>query len=181
MSYSNIKEVNCSPADVDKLAAKFRKFVMGKCNVNPEPTGTDVRPFLEKVVTLLGGRVSISEAPSWLEEAGGSLVIAPGRRSFEIRLSRFTSPLRDVFTIAHELGHYVLHYPHKAPLNEEVPFYRYGSGPIEAQANRFAAAFLMPADEFTRLRKEFGNDEYRLASHFGVSKPAVAARMQYIS
>jgi Zn-dependent peptidase ImmA (M78 family) len=43
---------------------------------------------------------------------------------------------RERFSAAHELGHLVMHQPEHA-----------GTKAIESQANRFAAAFLMPADD----------------------------------
>jgi hypothetical protein len=169
------------PNDViETWASKFRKVWMERLRLGAIPVGSsEVRSFLEEGVHLLRGKIEISSVPSWLE-AGGSLTIAPKAESFVIRLSPLTSPIRDNFTIAHELGHYLLHYPHQAPLSREVSFNRYGASLIEQQANAFAAAFLMPREEFAEVRRNLGENEYFIGSHFGVSAPAVRIRMEKV-
>lgn len=57
-----------------------------------------------------------------------------------IALSEKGNPMRRRFSVAHELGHLLLH-PHPAP----------GSPAHERQANAFAAEFLMPAAEIRPL------------------------------
>jgi hypothetical protein len=145
-----------------------------------QPSGLDVDSFLRSVVKVFGGTIEVSNAPTPAEEPGGSLtIVATGQ--FVIRLSPYTSPIRDHFTIGHELGHYFLHYDHASPPPMPVSFHRYGSGPIETQANRFAAAFLMPRDEFIAKMTEFNHDTYAVAGYFGVSEPAVRIRASYVS
>lgn len=170
-----------SLASIEAIAADFRRKALGRISDGNGPVGgQSVREFLDELVHVLGGRIEISNVPSWEEVDGGSLVIEPGAASFLIKLSPHTTPLRDNFTIAHELGHFVLHYPHKNPPAETMRFHRYGAGLVETQANRFAAAFLMPADEFRKMRATCADDAYVIAGHFGVSQPAVSVRMEYI-
>ena len=135
--------------------------------------------YLAETVNRLNGNIIVSHAPSPLEEDGGSLTIAPDL-SFLIRLSPTTSMYRDNFTIAHELGHYMLHYPHQKSLNEPMHFARYGSNKMEWQANRFAAAFLMPKSEFLKMRNDLNDDTLMLSMHFEVSTQAIDVRKQYI-
>ena len=73
-----------------------------------------------------------------------------GRGDFDIVLPQFTSPLRDRFTIGHELGHYFLH---SRQGERPLVAYRQGSGRLEWEANWFAAGLLMPKDEFLRAAK----------------------------
>jgi hypothetical protein len=168
-------------ASIESIAADFRREALARIQQGNVPVGGEaVREFLHKLVHFLRGTIEISSFPSWEEIDGGSLIIQPKAASFVIRLSPHTTPLRDNFTIAHELGHFVLHYPHKNPPAAPMTFNRYGASLIEAQANRFAAAFLMPEPEFKRAREKFGDDSYILAGHFGVSQPAVSVRMEYI-
>lgn len=136
--------------------------------------------FLRKSVEFLHGSIAVLPTPAIYEVDGGSLIIYPDRH-FKIQLSPTTSPLRDNFTIAHELGHFFLHYDYDNPDNKEIIFTRYGSGPFEWQANRFAAAFLMPKSEFSMMRKQFNNNLFLIASHFEVSQIAAQKRMEYIS
>lgn len=90
-----------------------------------------------------------------------------------------TSNRRDRFTIAHELGHYFLHY-----LEPEVDGPRtFGRGErnrAETQANIFAAALLMPTEFFRQAHKRFGNDWWTLAEIFGVSPKAAEVRAQVL-
>ena len=132
--------------------------------------------LLRQLVGRMGGEIEIAEDPSDQEMDGGSLVIR-GRRDFTIFLSPYTTPLRDNFTIAHELGHYVLHYvladQHAAP---PLCFARYGSSPIEWQANRFAAALLMPQEKFRETFRLCEGNIPLLSGLFDVSLPAVQVR-----
>ena len=57
------------------------------------------------MVAYIGGSIKIVKEPNEYEINGGSLVVNEDG-SFVINLPPFTSPLRDNFTIAHELGHY---------------------------------------------------------------------------
>lgn len=103
------------------------------------------------------------------------------------------APGRRRFTIAHELGHLVLHGDQTRP-----PFHRlaHGAAPSgdsrlgagmlpgalayprgELEANQFAAAMLMPA----RHIRELGLDTARSAAdRFSVSLPAAEKRLEYL-
>jgi len=127
-----------------------------------------IRAFAER----LGGNVKVLPPEEVDRLESGSLVVR-GKRDFDIFLSPSTSILRDNFTIAHELGHYFLH-SGNPPGSERISATRYGHDRCEQQANRFAAALLMPAAEFrevaARIKKE------ALAGWFRVSAQAVEAR-----
>lgn len=109
------------------------------------------------VVDALGGRIVYMDFP--LRGQTESIHIR-GDNDFQIYLPSETSALRDRFTIAHELGHLLLHYPlvrkeHPDETNPEMGADRYlddnASEDIrrcEWEANWFAAAFLMPSAAF---------------------------------
>jgi hypothetical protein len=104
----------------------------------------------------------------------GSLLVR-GPNDFEIFLSAYTGVERDRFTIAHELGHYVLHSQFgQIPIRAA----RFGSTRIEWEANWFAAAFLMPCEDFTEAYRRYGGEIRALVSRYVVSPKAAQVRAQ---
>lgn len=112
------------------------------------------------------------------EDQTDAIVVEPDGE-FCIRLSSHTGALRDNFTIAHELGHLLLHWP-------KVRAASPGSGmkatrrvddskePLrrcEWEANWFASAFLMPRKEF-----QSAYEDGSAADRFGVTQAAVEVR-----
>lgn len=84
-------------------------------------------------------------------------------------------PVRQRFTVAHELGHFAL--GHEDAPRDAGNFQ--SSGDIrERQANKFAAELLMPASLVTQYYQNgFANSVEGLASMFGVSKDAMGYRL----
>lgn len=94
----------------------------------------------------------------------------------EIFLNSQHAPVRQRFTCAHEVGHYIDLLDRGAA---DGPFFRRrdirsscGTHTEEIFANRFAAYLLMPAGRFRALRKA-GLDEFDLSVRFKVSVDAV--------
>lgn len=152
------KPCHAPKADIEDLAARFAS----KLGYNG---GAPLPPIVHK----LGGRI-IYQSFDKLVDAS---ILVRGLRDFDIFLPDETSPTRDRFSIAHELGHYVLHFP----INGQQPMmaHRFGSDRVEWEANWFAAGFLMPADNF---REHFGGrlGLPAVARRFGVSVAAAEAR-----
>lgn len=130
---------------------------------------------LEPVVSHLGGEIQYMDLYGvglGGNSDSGSIKI-DAFRDFKITLAHHTGALRDRFTIAHELGHYVLHYlyPNQVLKQEltKVIAQRYGSGLEETEANLFAACFLMPAVEYRDAYKKLGGSHTDLSEKFGVS------------
>lgn len=96
---------------------------------------------------------------------------------WSIFLPTSTSPARDTFTIAHELGHIFLE--HKLNQDDEI-FRKVELDDIERAANAFAAELLMPKTLFKDKFEEFGNDIARVAKFFGVSQAAAMVRMSIL-
>lgn len=95
---------------------------------------------------------------------------------------------RQRFTIAHELGHYLLHKEKAFFLDSQMTFYRdqHSSEGIywhEIEANTFAAALLMPNDLLESYLRNQQFDLYNpldvtsLSSKFGVSEQALTIRL----
>jgi len=111
--------------------------------------------------------------------------------SFEICLKKIANEARRRFTLAHELGHLILHMDFldkEARKGYDESYYRTIKNYTEKelQADEFAASFLMPSQEFIRIASEnmlnYGSeyDVVSIASHFGVSKLAVITRGRFL-
>lgn len=126
---------------------------------------------IEKLVERLGGEISVQHSPN-----DGELEVREGG-AFKIYLSPYTGRSRDRFTVAHELGHYVLH----AQMGKKmIKIARSGSNKVESEANLFAAALLMPEAPFRSAVKTLGSDG-AVAAHFDVSPDAVRVRKQVLA
>lgn len=89
-------------------------------------------------------------------------------------------PVRQRFTIAHEIGHHV-HGDVDAPRDTSEQFSARARDPREVAANRFAAALLMPAALVKHLVLEQRvTDLVKLAKTFGVSTAAMEFRLKAI-
>lgn len=129
---------------------------------------------LEELVAAFGGKVRYQHLDEWLGEDGSILVHAPN--DFDILIPYYTSPLRDRFTIAHELGHYFLHSQQgKSP----IIAYRRGATRIEREANWFAAGLLMPKQAFVEQFQRLGSLPL-VAEYFGVSVDAARVRKESV-
>lgn len=84
-------------------------------------------------------------------------------------------PTREAFTVAHELGHHILH--------EEIHFridnFDYIDEGVakEQEANHFAASILMPGALVQKYKKSHGNDLETMSLIFGVSRQAMQIRL----
>lgn len=105
------------------------------------------------------------EAVSFLNEKSGPV----------IGLCPSSSRKRQRFSLAHELGHYFLRNPEKSKVE--------GKWDPETRANTFAAALLMPEDDFRKtvgtVRPSFFADElHSYSERYGVSAPSILFRMK---
>lgn len=108
-------------------------------------------------------------------------IIVDPDNTFEIKVSSHTSRRRDNFTMAHELGHYLLHWPkvrkkysgHGMRATRAVDEDDHDLIRCEWEANWFAASFLMPEEEF---RAAYRDDHNGAAEVFGVSPSAISIR-----
>ncbi len=141
-----------------------------------EATGYELDGNLEDVVKKLGGTIQYYSASESEQFVHGSIQVR-GKKDFSIFLPSFTGRLRDRFTIAHELGHYFLHsLQGKLAIQAE----RAGTGPIEQEANTFAAGLLMPEQRMRDLYKEFKGQYLPISSRLGVSPRAIQVRLKIL-
>lgn len=159
------KAANLSRDDIEQIADKVRKVV------GYQP-GAELIPIIERI----GGKVEFIHLHHWLDDHCATIEVR-GKRDFTIRLSRNGGLLRNRFSLAHELGHYVLH--SQIGKIQLLATRSLISERVEWEANWFAAAFLMPANAFRKRWKLTKNDE-DLASYFLVSTQAVKVRKEVI-
>lgn len=144
----------CEPINASKKAVyKFASDVARQCE-DMSTKSRDLSDMFE-IVSAFGGRVhTLSLSDYDWSEMSGSIFIQK-KKDFDVIIPEYTGPIRDRFTLAHELGHYLLH--SKAGEKENLWAARMGSGRLEWEANWFAAAFLIPTyklkDNEERLKK----------------------------
>ena len=82
------------------------------------------------------------------------------------------------FTIAHEIGHFVLHPERCRP--ERGGVVNEAGRREEREADAFAAELLMPEYLVREAVREQGLDAVRLADRFAVSRKAMQTRLRYL-
>lgn len=80
------------------------------------------------------------------------------------------------FSIAHEIGHFMLHPDRVAP--ERGGATNAAVAAQEHEADQFAAELLMPSDRLRRAAIEYAGDVQRLATRFEVSQSAMRIRLE---
>lgn len=109
--------------------------------------------------------------------------LRPGQGGgFVIRVNRHDPPVRQRFTVAHEIAHFLLHRDHIGQGIEDDVLYRSSlSDQREAEANRLAADILMPYDVVHRAYRQALRTEVdpvvAVAQKFGVSEQAMRIRL----
>jgi Zn-dependent peptidase ImmA (M78 family) len=95
-----------------------------------------------------------------------------------IYINQYESVPRQRFTIAHELGHFILHSDEYAntSIHDQIFFRDENTSPMEREANDFASGLLMPKDIFYTYIQEGVNTISALADKFKLSTPAVKYR-----
>ena len=143
-----------------------------------------IRVDVHKVAEQLNLKVHYQE----LEDAvSGMLMVKNGQAAIGVNKHHHFN--RQRFTIAHEIGHYLLH-ARKAPIFiENLDLYRNGlssegTDAWEVEANTFAAELLMPEEVLKRLVKDIHIDPFfdediirRLATRLQVSPQALTVRL----
>lgn len=133
---------------------------------------------IEKVAKMVGQAASETIAIRYMAmDASLSGALEYDNGIWLIKVNDKHNTKRQRFTIAHELGHFMLH-RNKSALFEDTVFFRgVEKDSMEFAANEFAALLLMPD---TRVRAAI-NEGIRnigvLADRFGVSSPAMKARV----
>ena len=161
--YRSLEPCQASKEDIRDLAERLRS----RLRLNPT---TDFYALIK----ANRGRISYVQCDQLKAEDGSIFIHAD--RTFDVILPAYTSPSHDRFTLAHELGHYILH----SPRTNSFAFRRDRdlASLVEWEANWFAACLLMPEQAFLDAMKETKKDIDLLAIQFGVSRQAAEVRLQ---
>lgn len=161
------------PADYDR-AKKAARDLIAKYKIKTAPIDPEAiaeAEGVEVVYANFGGKIA-EEVAGFSEPMNGRIVI-----------NRALHTNRKVYTIAHELGHHVLH---KDYLDDEGAYqvfprmnsYAGTKPPEEQEADAFAAELLVPID---MLRKyvDFASPS-ELSAMFMVSREVILNRMKWL-
>jgi predicted transcriptional regulator len=136
-------------------------------------------------VYALASRLGIDVYRATFQRPGlAGAVEKTGPRSGRIWVNRWEPSVRQRFTTAHEIGHWLLHLQPNDAIQEpdELVEFRDAEGAAsekEREANAFAAALLMPAPLVTEFILRYGRKDVEgLASVFDVSRKAMEIRLQ---
>jgi hypothetical protein len=141
----------------------------------------DVPVQLSALAAALGLRVISAPLPSGI--SGEIRPDQDARAGFTIRVNKNDPARRQRFTVAHEIGHYLLHRNEIGDgITDDVLYRSMLSNSREAQANRLAADLLMP-DRLVAFWKDrataLGEEDIVsfLADKFNVSTAAMKIRL----
>jgi len=135
---------------------------------------------LAKELGVFVFEVGFTENP----EVNAMLVYSDKKNSDKptIYIKKTLPDTRKRFTLAHELGHYVLH--KKEGVKFRLDGFDYSNdskyAEEETEANFFAATILVPKDELKKLRSFFDNNLEVIADYFGVSKEVIENRIKWL-
>lgn len=123
--------------------------------------------------------IKVYKVPGWPADLSGMVrknVDSEG--GFDIFVNQDHREVRRRFTIAHEIGHVILH-PHLIGdgITDDALLRSGLSNSVEAQANRFAADILMPRDKLHEYIKSGITSVSELALQFNVSEQSMAIRL----
>ncbi len=158
-------------------ARKLANSLLKESEINSPPVSTRIID----IATSKGLRVQFVEMPKEVSEEVSGVF---DQKSQTIYVNSEDPPKRQAFTIAHELGHFVLE--HKPNEYGFLPRFAnvVNSSPVEKEANYFAANLLIPKEMLDEAKKKFsikGDDidlyTGTLADYFGVSEEFMKYRI----
>ena len=170
--YSQAKATHLSRQEIENIAEHISSEIENLSELSAR-----------EIVNAFGGKLQYEEV---LDGSNDGSIHVNGVSDFTICLPFLTSSLRDRFTIAHEIGHYFLHYLWNKFKDENqgpICAYRYPNSAddrVEWEANWFAAALLMPKTNFIE-KWDQTHSISEVAGYFGVSTAAAKIRAKYLN
>ena len=173
MSFEEARPTSKPKKEIYSIAEKFYEYYNLKPAFN-----------IFELANNLGAEIISQDIDEFAQSQDGSIKVEE-KGKFKIYISKYTGPLRDRFTIAHELGHYVLHSDYG---KKKIKAARSGSNQVEWEANWFAAGLLMPTRIFGKYYKKLKKLKNRdikpeniLAGKFLVSLSATNIRIETLT
>jgi predicted transcriptional regulator len=158
---------------LENMASRTRDALRREAERLLEAAGATHEPVsLRDVVSALNLSLVQAEREPFSREAA----LAPLGDGFAVSVRSNGGERRRRFSIAHEIGHFVLHpgqarYERGGAVNEAMRV-------REREANAFAAELLMPEHLVRQAVLEDGADARRLADRFEVSVAAMSLRLR---
>ncbi len=119
------------------------------------------------------------------EDISGFFYEDTDTKAKRIYINKLDSAPRQVYTVAHELGHYFLgHKPNEYSVLLRQAVYATKKDEAEKEADSFAAELLMPKRMVEAVKKDYkltDDDELILSQLFGVSQQAMHNRLSNLS
>lgn len=118
------------------------------------------------------------------DDLSGCFVAKSG--NVAIVLNEKNAKVRQRFTLAHELGHFISYKMQnkldtdKIIIDNRDTLAGKGTDKEEIFANKFAAEILMPKKQFAEKQKEYNDNSSALAKYFYLSTSAINIRKNYI-
>jgi hypothetical protein len=160
-------------ATIDKAQARLNARALIRQFQNSPPV--DVKAIAES----LG--LSVWEIPHLPDTVSGKIFLDPrhgGGSGYSIGVNEREGFNRKRFTIAHEVGHFLLHREFIGDGIIDDAMYRSKlTSRQEIEANRFAADLLMPYNLISAELRRGNRDVAALAKAFKVSEPAMRIRL----
>jgi Zn-dependent peptidase ImmA (M78 family) len=170
-----IDEIEDAPLPKAKIAVSARK---------PEAAAKEILTKLDRTrppidVLAIARELGVAVFARPFPNALSALIVRHGKNAF-IGVNSHQAPVRQRFSVAHELGHFVLHHRDKHFIDYGVPSVGEAEAPgydweHERGANQFAAELLMPAELVHRDARTTSLP--RLARRYEVSQEAMGFRI----
>jgi len=129
---------------------------------------------VDRFVELLGGRIMIDDTPR------ARLSVAT-RGDFVIRIPASSHPLYQRQLIAHELGHYFLHYLYPRRQGQLEACFTGTPEPAEIEANRYAMSLLVPTEDYRQASRDARKALEARASWNLVGSPPTPSDINYLA
>lgn len=143
--------------------------VLSKFQITEPPV--DVRSIIQQ----LGIHLSDVSDPGWSGAVMSRDATSSSQARADIWVNAQDELVRQRFTLAHELGHLLLH-----PLGQQFRDTTFFGTPKETQANAFAANLLMPLWLLSEEAAKMHGNARALADRFAVSEQAMSIRMSFL-
>jgi Zn-dependent peptidase ImmA (M78 family) len=121
-----------------------------------------------------------SDNKAFGEDIAGAIDV----KNKKILVNKQDTAERQLFTVAHELGHFVLNHNKEEDILYRSDTLNKPKDPLEQEANFFAASLLVPETMLENICNEYGfklvRDENKLAQVFGVSLTFMKYRLKHI-